>query len=171
MYNGIRVLNLKKIENFENKVKEIQEYIVDQRNKHSSRKKAKARLNYYKRRYEYDMGAMMIYFTKGIKVKHLAKWTGRFYRFALMMKLVIFEILIVSLQMLPKTQLMLMSFVQLIVIVIIVKALFIDRIYNHKFFGFMDLVTELTIFCYLVIGNLSTWVGEENIQKEKWTNI
>jgi presenilin-like A22 family membrane protease len=117
------------------------------------------------------MGAMMIYFTKGIKVEHLSKWTGRYYRFALMIKLVLFEILIVSLQMLPKTQLLLMSLIQLFVMCVILKALFIDRIYNHKFFGFMDLVTELTVFCYLMIGNVSTWMGEENLNPSTWTKI
>jgi hypothetical protein len=68
MFNGIRTLKLHRIRNYESKVKEIKEYIVNKRNKHSSRLKAKARLMYYKRRYTYDMGAMMLYFTKGIKV-------------------------------------------------------------------------------------------------------
>lgn len=117
------------------------------------------------------MGAMMIYFTKGIKVQHLEKWTGRYYRFALMMKLVMFEILIVSLQMLPKTQLMLMTIIQFVVIIIIVKGLVVDRIYNHKFFGFMDFITEMTIFCYLLVGNMSTWFGEENLDKTMWTKM
>lgn len=109
MYNGIKKLNISRIQRYENKVKEIKAYIINKRNKHSNRLLAKARLAYYKKRYEYDIGAIMIYFTKGIKAEYLQKWTGKFYRFALMIKLIIFEVLIVSLQMLPKTQLMLMS--------------------------------------------------------------
>lgn len=97
MFNGIKKLKLHRIQLYENKVKEIKAYIINHKNRHSNRLKAKARLNYYKRRYEYDMGAMMIYFTKGIKAEYLQKWTGRFYRFALMMKLIVFEIFIVSL--------------------------------------------------------------------------
>jgi hypothetical protein len=126
---------------------------------------------YYRRRYDYDMGAMMMFFTKGIKVKHLVKWTGRYYRFALIMKLVLFEIFIVSLQMLPKTQLFLMTTAQLAIVIIIFKAFLIDRIYNHKFFGFMDLLTEFTILGYFVVGNISTWIGENNVDRSFWTNI
>lgn len=171
MFHGIKKLKLERIQRYENKVKEIKAYIINKKNKLSYRLQAKARLNYYKRRYEYDMGSMMIYFTKGIKAQYLQKWTGRFYRFALLMKLIVFEIFIVSLQMLPKSQLMLMTTAQLVVIIIIGKALFFDRIYTHKFFGFMDLITELTIFFYLVIGNLSTYLGEDTIGRSNWTKI
>jgi len=45
---------------------------------------------------------MNIFFTKGIKVKHLKKFTGRYYRFSLMLKLVLFEIIVVCSQMLPR---------------------------------------------------------------------
>lgn len=109
MFEGLRKLNLNKITNYETKVNEIKEYIVDKSKSHTNRLNAKSRLMYYKRRYEYDLGAMILFFTKGIKVQHLKKWTGRYYRFALIMKLVLFEIMIVSLQMMPKTQLMLMT--------------------------------------------------------------
>lgn len=35
----------------------------------------------------------------------------------------------------------------------------------------MDLLTEFTILCYLLVGNLSTWFGEDNLPKEKWSLI
>lgn len=73
--------------------------------------------------------------------------------------------------MLPKTQLMLMTSAQIVAIIIIAKALFSDKVYTHKFFGFMDLFTEVTIFFYLVIGNISTYLGEENIGRSVWTKI
>lgn len=161
MVNGIRNLDLILIERYEKKVKKIQDYIIDKTNTRSNRLLAKNRLNYYKMRYEYELGAKMIYFTKGIQAKYLQKWTGRFYRFALMVKLIFFEILIVSLQMLPKTQLMLMTSAQIVAIIIIAKALFSDKVYTHKFFGFMDLFTEVTIFFYLAIGNISTYLGKK----------
>ena len=35
----------------------------------------------------------------------------------------------------------------------------------------MDILTELTIFCYLIIGNLNTFMGEEKIGKSTWTKL
>jgi hypothetical protein len=56
----------------------------------------------YKKRYEYSLGSMMIFFTRGIKPENLEKWTGRYFRFAIMLKLTLYEVFIVSLQQLPK---------------------------------------------------------------------
>jgi hypothetical protein len=117
------------------------------------------------------MGAMTIYFTKGIKVNHLKKVTGRYYRFALMLKLVLFELFIVSIQQMPMLQLVLMSVCQFTVLIIIFRAFFIERIYSHKFFGFMDLMTELTIMLYLAIGLLVTIKGSENLDPDTFLNM
>jgi hypothetical protein len=64
-----------------------------------------------------------------------------------------------------------MTLIQLIVVLIILKALFLDKIYSHKFFGLMDILTELCILSYLKIGNINTWMGEGKIDKSTWTNI
>ena len=73
--------------------------------------------------------------------------------------------------MLPRLQLSLMFICQLIVIGIIFKGLFIDRIYSHKFFGFMDFLTELTIMFYLLIGMLNRFYGGENIDRMTFEKI
>jgi hypothetical protein len=48
------------------------------------------------------MGSMMGFFTKDFKVQYLETFSGKYYRFALMMKIIFFELLIVSLQMIPR---------------------------------------------------------------------
>jgi len=50
-------------------------------------------------------------------------------------------------------------------LIIIIKALFFDKIYIHKFFGFMDLMTELTVTLYLIIGMISRFYGAEKIDR------
>ena len=96
MYDGLVKLDVDKFEKYENKIDELKKYIVDQNNSVDNRTKAKARMMYYRRRFEYDQGSMMIFFTKGIKAQYLKKFTGKYYRFALMAKLVLFELLVVS---------------------------------------------------------------------------
>lgn len=162
---------MKRLAKYQSKLTEIRKEVLDKTKDLDYRMEAKRRMMYAIKRFEYSMGSMMVFFIKDIKVEHLEKFSGRYFRFALIMKLVLFEIMIVSLQMLPRFQLGIMTMIQLVVIVIIFKALFIDRIYNHKFFGFMDLLTEVTIFCYLIMGNLNTYMGEEKIGKGTWTKL
>jgi hypothetical protein len=96
MYEGLRTLDLKKIEKFQTKTESMKKQLLDPNKSKTFKLQVKTRLMYYKRRYTYDMGSMKIYFTKGIKVEHLKTISGKYYRFALVMKLVLFELLIVS---------------------------------------------------------------------------
>ncbi len=97
MYDGLVKLDVNKYERFEKKIEELKKYIVDTSNSVENRTQAKARMMYYRRRFEYDQGSLMIFFTKGIKATYLKKFTGKYYRFALMIKLVLFELFVVSL--------------------------------------------------------------------------
>ena len=89
----------------------IKKEVIDKTKSIEYRTEAKRRMMYAIKRYEYSMGSMMIFFTKDIKVEHLEKFSGRYFRFALIMKLVLFEIMIVSLQMLPRFQLGMMTLI------------------------------------------------------------
>jgi hypothetical protein len=94
----------------------------------------------------------MMYFVKDIAPEKLTSWTGRYFRLALILKMFFFEICIVSLQLLPKAQITLIFCSQLALTALAVKAMFFDRMYNHKFFGVVDLVTELTLTLFLSLG-------------------
>jgi len=62
-----------------------------------------------------------------------------------------------------------MFLLQSAVILIIVKAYFFDKIFSHnKFFGLIDLMTELTIFFYLWIGMVSSYYGVENVNRYRF---
>ena len=167
MYQGIKKLDIDKIEKYEEKVKSLKEKILNKKYSNSYKMSVKAKLIYYNKRYDYDMGAMMIFFTRGIKPKNLRKWTGRYFRFAMMLKLTVFEILIVSLQQLSYLQLVLMFLLQLFTVIIITKGFFFDKIYIHKVYGFSDLTTELTILCYFMIG-LTCRIYGDSIDSKPW---
>jgi len=102
MFEGLRTLDVKVVERYERKIASLKKMIVDPQMTKSVKLQAKDRIMYYKRRYTYKMGSMRIFFTKKIKAKHLKTISGKYYRFALVLKLVLFEIIVVSGQMLPK---------------------------------------------------------------------
>lgn len=167
MYSGIKYLRVKTIEKYESKVAELKKQMLEPKMSEQNKLKIKARLLYYKRRYTYKMGSMMIYFTRGIKPHHLRKLSGRYYRFVLMLKYTLFEVLIVSLQALPLLQLSLLLLVQIVTILIITHGFLIDKIYTHKLYGFSDLLTEFTILFYFIIGIISRIQGD-NVDSQEW---
>ena len=101
MGEGLRTLEVSKIEAFEKKTKKIKERIVDSKRPEEYRKAAENRLAYYNKRFSYHFGSMKIYYVQGIKPEILNTWTGKYHRFVLILKMFVFEILIVSLQTAP----------------------------------------------------------------------
>ncbi len=57
------------------------------------------------------------------------------------------------------------------VVGLIFKAFFIDKIYSHKFYGFMDLLTEMTIMFYFILGLLNNFLGEKKLGKNSWEMV
>ena len=45
----------------------------------------------------------------------------------------------------------------------LIKAMFCDKIYTHKFFGIVDIFYEVTFMSYFGIGLLSSLMGREKI--------
>jgi hypothetical protein len=167
MYAGIRDLNINTVKMFQDRVVSLQKKVVDKSKPRSYRFAAKQKMNHFKKTYEYRLGSMMIFFTRGIKPENLKKWTGKYFRFAMMLKLTLYEVLIVSLQQLPTTQITLLFAIQISSVLIIFKALFVDKIYDHKIYGVSDLITELTILFYFSIG-LATSYSEEALDTKAW---
>jgi hypothetical protein len=64
-----------------------------------------------------------------------------------------------------------MTLVQIVALAMVFKAFFKDKIYSHKFMGFMDLSTEITILIFLMVGHVDYWIGEGNLSRNTWTNI
>ena len=54
---------------------------------------------------------------------------------------------------------------------LIIKTFVCDKIYSHKFFGFMDLLTETCILFYFILGLLNNFLGEEKIGKGTWEKM
>lgn len=68
MFEGLVNLDTSLYEKYEAKIDELKKFIIDQQNNTiEDRTKAKERLMYYRRRFEYDQGSMRIFFTKGLK--------------------------------------------------------------------------------------------------------
>ena len=157
IYQQIHTLNFVKIQKFHKKVESIKDYIKNEKDTIKNRKAAKERLNYYKLRFEYRYGAMLRFFIEGIKPEKLNTFIGRYLKFFMMLKLVIFEVLIVSLQMLPKAQITLLLLCQLYTMGLVFWAVFINRVYSTWAYGFVDLLIEVTITLFLIIGAITSY--------------
>jgi hypothetical protein len=132
------------------------------------KEKAKKKIKHYQGIYNYRNGAMLSFFIKGIKPQYLKTFSGRYHRFLLIFKLVLNEILIVSLQMLPRTQIALLTLLQVIMFIVLLKGFFIDKIYSHCLFGVSDLMMETTFLVLFVIGFASEFFLGDQVDKGSW---
>lgn len=171
MWEGLRTLEVSKIIAYDTKTKKIKEKIVDAKRNEEYRKAAESRLAYYNKRYQYHFGSMMTYYVQGIKPEILQTWTGKYHRFLLILKMFVFEVLIVSLQTAPIVQLVLMSIIQLATLIMLLKGMFCDKIYTHKFFGIVDIFYEFTFMSYFSIGLMTAVAGREKIGKEFFETV
>jgi hypothetical protein len=63
--------------------------------------------------------------------------------------------------MMPRTQVTMIAIIQLVYLVYVFWAVFKRKIFDNFFFGLVELMSELSIFIFLIIGTLITYMGRE----------
>lgn len=83
-------------------------------------------------------------------------WVGRWYNILLLIKLLIFEVNFVTLQIMPRTQSMLILFIQFLFLVMTLYAAIKDKIFQNKFTSVLACANETFIFSFTM---LCVWIS------------
>jgi hypothetical protein len=107
---------------------------------------------------EYMYGPGVDFFIKEMNVQKLNLFLVKYLKLVLFLKMLLFEMCITSLQMLPEAQIYLMTFIQAVVLFMLIYAV-IRKAFAAWYFAIGDLFIETTVFLFLLLGSLNRFNG------------
>ena len=121
---------------------------------------------------EYSIGPGVLFFIKEMNEDKLHQWSCKYIRYWLFLKMVLFEFIITSMQMLPTAQIVIMIVCQLLSILWLIHALFIGKIFAAWYHAIGDVFIELTLMLFLGMGFLNNVTGVTDKSLEiKYVNL
>lgn len=86
-------------------------------------------------------------------------WSCKYIRYWLFLKMVLFEYLITSMQMIPTVQIVTLMLCQFVTILWLIHALFIGKVFSAWYHAVGDVFIELTLLLFLGMGFLNNITG------------
>ena len=120
--------------------------------------KAKER---YQKEYNYIFGTSKMFFLVGIDLKKTNNFILRAIKMFSVFKTIFFSLIINSVQMMPGAQITIIMSIQFVYLVYIFWAVFKKKIFSNFFFGLVEIMSEVSILAFLLIGTLITYMGRE----------
>jgi hypothetical protein len=165
---NIKTFIVKTIENFRNKeakaLKLVDDNLENITKEEASiwRDKIKENLDLF----EYKLGPSVTFFIKEIEEGKLNLVMAKYLKFILFSKMIVFEVLISSLQVLPGLQITSMYLIQTVVLISLVYAAVIKKVYSAWYLTIGDLFIEITLYLFLQLGfiNYITGVTEKTVE-------
>ena len=125
----------------------------------------------YQKEYNYIFGMSKMFFLVGIDFKKTDNFILRAVKLFSVLKTILFSLLINSVQMMPRIQITVILGIQLIYLIYIFWAVFKRKIFSNFFFGLVEIMSEVSIFVFLLIGTLITYMGREAMSVSYSTTI
>ena len=107
---------------------------------------------------EYMYGPGVDFFIKEMNVLRLHEFVPKYLKFILFLKMLLFEMLITSLQVLPGFQVYLMTAIQAAVLYVLIHGV-LTKAFSAWYLAIGDIFIELTVFLFLLLGSLNRIKG------------
>ena len=164
-YLTLKNLDCQFLVSFEKIYAQIEQSIRKEDIREKLKNRYKEKIQIYEDKKKYKMGVCALFFTQGIKPKKLNQFLAKWLRFMILVKMIFFEVMIVSLQNLPKFNICLMLTIELIVVTAIFHSIFISRIYNDWITALTDFLIELNLALFFLLATMIEFSKGEQKQK------
>lgn len=132
----------------------------------------KTQKEFFEKNFLFRFGSISSTLVEGIKLEHLDPSSfSIYYRFLKIVKIAIFEILIVSLQSSPKFQISLITLTQLYFFINTVFQVIWKKIFENGLWSIVEIFDEFTISFFLVVSFLMEFYQRDEFSVETWTRM
>ena len=123
----------------------------------------------FQKEFNYVFGMSQMFFIAGLELQKCELFVLRAVKLFSVLKIVLFSLLINSLQTLALAQITIILLIQILYTGYIVWASFFRKIFSNIFFALVEILTELSIFSFLLIGAILKYVGRDGMSQSTST--
>ena len=170
-YNTLKNFDVEKFLKENEKKKETDKIISDEKVDIKTRYDAMLQRDEFEKQFNYVFGMSLMFFIAGLETTRMKPFALRAVKYWSIMKIVVFFLLINTLQTMPILQVTAILIIQLVYSIYIVWAGLVKRIFLNFIFALVEFISELAILFFVGIGCLLTYVGKENLNQNTSTLI
>ena len=123
----------------------------------------------FQKEFNYVFGMSQMFFIAGLELQKCELFVLRAIKLFSVLKIVLFSLLINTLQTLALAQITIILLIQILYVGYIVWASMFRKIFANIFFALVEILTELSIFSFLLIGAILKYVGRDGMSQSAST--
>jgi len=168
-FNMIRNFNLVKFAKKLKTKEKIDKIIMEDNYDIKTRWKMLLARDKYQKEFNYVFGMSQMFFIVGLELQKCELFVLRSVKMLSVLKIILFCLLINCLQTLPLAQITIILLIQILFTIYIFWASIIRRIFSNFFFALVEILTELSIFSFLLIGAILKYIGRDGMSQRTST--